>query len=334
MKIIDNLKSNRKKALANTSFLKKGKYVLLPNMRTYVHKDKYEEALNSFPKPRGKKGSRTIFYKLLRPLFSFKVKDTGDFMGETMYFSSTPNPADRDCKIFSYVHGKMVIVSGNKKRYDTYLKNRNNISELFPLPEFYEANEEKQYIIEEFILDKQANKNGSRELLDCVFEFYGDYYKKCKALNKFKRSDENEELLCQSVTKEESPVLYLHHADLSIDNIVYCQEPTQRLVFIDFDHENYYPPFYDVFFLITNQAFADNDSSMLSYFNEGRYDKYLIDYAKENNVTVKDILSSCIKSLWYKRLQGYSQEKKKDFEMIFKDLVNRANGRINNGKCN
>ena len=47
---------------------------------------------------------------------------------------------------------KTVIFSGSKKRYELYLKNRNN-NDLFFLPKLYDANQERLYIVEEFLAE-------------------------------------------------------------------------------------------------------------------------------------------------------------------------------------
>ena len=331
MKIINDLKHNKKIALEKTDYLKKGKYVLLPNMRTYVHKDKYKEALSHFPGG-VKSKAKLLFYKILRCFFAFKIKNTGEFNGEALYFSTVPNPAYRDCKVFSYDKEKVAIFCANRKRFDLYMKNRNR-NNMFPLPNLCEINEESLYVCEEFFCYKENIVYNFKELLHSLFDFYFNYYEKCNDLKESLHSLGNEELLCQDVKVEECPTLYLHHADLSIDNLIYCKKPSKRIVFIDFDHENYYPPFYDIFFLMFNQLISNNNGSMIELFNSGIYDKYLCRYSEDNNLSLKNILTGPIKFLWYKRMQSYPQAKKEKIKKIFTDFVSTTLKRIENGKC-
>jgi len=247
MKFIQDLLINKKMAINKKKCLKRGLYVLLPNLHTYVCINKYFKVKKEFP--RGNKGLKQVIRRIIGLFFSFYVSTSGDFNGEIVYFSTISTPSYRDFKIFSPSQKKLLISFANQVRADLYANNRKRSEKYFPLPIIYMFDKENLFAIEEYI---SCNKeiNISLEAIDSLFSFYYGYYEKCIQEGMYINTLEDDSKLLEKINAEECPILYMHHADLSVDNFIYLAEAKRVFIFFDFDHEDYYPPFYDIFFFL------------------------------------------------------------------------------------
>lgn len=295
-------------------------------MRTYANIKSYRKALSDFPLE--KNSVKSVIKFCIGLFFSFYVSQQGDFEGEILYFSTILEQRNRDLKIFSLKKSKIIILFANKVRALLYYKNRQKTENKFPLTKLYEFNEKQLYAIDEYIVTKDAN-NVSVEIIGELLEFYLRYYFQCKDKCDFVNSEEINFLEKYKLSLKECPTLFLAHADLSKDNYIYVKEE-RKFIFIDFDHMDYYPPFYDVFFLILNQIVAMGDYSLVQALNDGIYDKYFISYAEQNNITLIDIFVSCIKCLWYKRLYMLNDRSKKEMIKVLSEIVKKLKGRYTN----
>lgn len=324
MKFISDFKFNKNKILNNKQYLKKGWYVLLPNMRTYVNLFGADsKILHDFPHPQIDK--KYYLKRIISLFYSFYVKTDGDFQGDIVYFSTCPDNFNRDCKVFSSLKKQVLFICANEKRYNLYIQNRQRNEELFPLPFMIESDAKNYRIIEEFIDHTEKDKD-SVNITQRLFEFYSNYYNNCKLQGKCIFTDAHPEYLCEGIESANCPKLYLHHADLSSDNLMYFSRQ-DRIIFIDFDHENYYPPFYDVLFFILNQAFSCQDYRPLEQLNFGAYDEYIKDYATRENISPYTLIDSCLTYLKKKRYITYSQEKQIEID----EVLDKLTGRFLNG---
>lgn len=316
MKFLSDLKSNKRKILENKQFLKKGTYVLLPNMRTYVRLFGEKNAKRNFPTHQ--RGVKHCIYRFISLFFLFRVKTNGEFSGDIVYFSTCPDDFNRDCKVFSSDKKQVLFICANEVRYNLYMNNRKRVESAFEMPTLIDSDSEKFYIIEEYI-DHTQKETDSVKITERLFEFYDNYYS--REDNKV-LSSEHPEYLCDGITAEQCPHLYLHHADLSKDNLIFV--PAQdRLLFIDFDHENYYPPFYDIMFFILNQHFSCGDSAPLELLLSGEYDSYINSYAKKNTINPYALIDACVACLTEKRFFTYSSEQKNEIKAILEKINRR-----------
>lgn len=296
-------------------------------MRTYANIGLYRNALSNFPFE--KVNFKSILRYFVGLLFSFCVWADGDFKGEILYFSNISEQHNRDLKIFSAHESKIRILFANKVRALLYCKNREKADNKFPVTKLYEYNEDELYAIDEYII-KKKDENVSIEIVGELFDFYLKYYSQCKERCDFVKQKEYELHNECDLSLNECPILFLSHADLSKDNYIYTDDKERKFVFIDFDHSDYYPPFYDMFFLILNQLTAYGDYNLINALNDGVYDKYLTCYAEENGIGLNDIYTSCLKCLWHKRLYMLDEKSKKEVIEIFCEMVKKVKGRLGN----
>lgn len=322
MKLFKTLKSNRKKAISHKSFLRRGWYVLLPNMRTYVNLCVYKEMKESFPKERT--SIKAYIKRVLALRYSFWVKSSGDFAGEAAYFSTVENEEYKDCKIFSFKSSEVAVFAANQERFALYQKNRTRNTERFPMPKLYVLDPNREFYVEEYLHHKALCPNELEELMGALIEFFSKYYQKCDFKNDYSHGIDFSE---QMYPVSPNIKLYLHHADLSIDNVIY-RTAEKRFWMIDFDHEDYYPAFYDVFFLMWNSAVSDNNMFLLNSFNTAKFDHMFANYFEENVDGMIEAIKNAATFLWNRRLKDIPKEKQEKWREVLQNTVACAEKRM------
>ena len=321
MKFHVGLKYNRNLAVQCKKYLARGVYVLHPNMRTYVRLGAYRKVLKEFPA--GEVGMKHLLKRTAGALFTIVVLRSGEFHGEILYITHTDieHLEDRECRIFSNQNSRLMILANCRRRFELYLNNRKANEGLFPTPELYAVNEDEFACVEEYV--RKVPITDTIEAAARLFEFYRGHYDECIRTGSYKMAYTGNGSL-----DEKCSVLYLQHGDLSIDNFMIVDACDRDLVFIDFEHEGYFPPFYDVFFFLFNQLIVDKNRVPLDHFGTGAFDKYLLEYAQKHQTTPADLVESCIRVMWNERLQGYSDAEKAEMKEVFTEVMHGIKRRM------
>lgn len=320
MKFLHNLKFQKDFLKQNQACLKKGTYVLHGNLRTYVL-NKHMKG-NWFPT---EKQSLKHMIKVLiaRIFYSVRVPKDGDkFSAQAVYFSTVPQIYNRDAKFFDYEAKKVRTICQNKIRYDLYMRNRVYFEQYFPMVQLLLADDER-FVFEERMIDNKGVADGEWEtVFRRIFDIYSAYYK-TNGIDKIK-TDYHCTNISNSVTSgiSFSTVLYRQHGDLSSDNFMY--DADKRLFFIDYDHANYYPIFFDLFFLIVNLYITKRNDIGIRLLINGLFDAYFRDAAEGEILCVYDaFLVFADYYLGICKKDGLSEEWRINFEKILLDIAGR-----------
>ncbi len=301
----------------NSTYLKKGKYVLHDNLHTYMH-TQASEGIVVFPK--GRKGKKNFVRKILgKVLYSVRVPKNGEkFCADAVYFATVPNPEYKDMKLFDFSsQGKRVLtLCANRKRYDLYIKNRNRVEDKFPLPRLLSNDAEGLSYTEELVsgISWQGEGETEKKVYGALFRFFNSYYEKTE-IRAFLPADSDNQNLPEGLIITENFGTALHHGDLSADNFKFSKEG--GLYFFDFDHANTFPLYYDIFFLIFNEAVINGNLFGYELLKNGEFDKYF-----KNNDEKNKYLKAFFHRFYLVRLNGIaSEEHKKKYLNYYKNLT-------------
>lgn len=327
MKFFNNLKFQKQFLEYNKAYLKKGKYVLHGNMRTYLLKENWKNAKRySFPEE--KYGFVGWIKRCIAHFFySVKISKNGEkFNGQAVYFSNLPDSFNRDAKIFDYDTKKICTICQNKKRYDLYIGNREYFEKYFNMPELLFRND-KRFIYEERLIEKHSIQGEFwKEIYHKLFGLYQQYFAAQDAEIKDDEYSLSSELTDLNISTYLKTVYYYkQHGDLSPDNFIY--EKSGKIYFIDFDHANYYPLFYDVFFLMINLYVVEGNKVGVKLFLEGEFDKYFEQIPTESRNIKLVCFAWFVECFWKTRICSYvSLDKKKVYFELFENMINDLRG--------
>lgn len=308
--------NQKKQLLKNTDYLKKGFYVLHNNLHTYLHLGTKHEAVKF---PNGGTGLKHFFRLIVgRLFFTVYVPENGKkFRADSVYFTTVPNPNYRDAKFFDYCTNEKKVLThcANTKRYDLYIKNRSKAAVIFPLPKLLYHNENELVYMEEIInsIDWQKDEDMSACVYNSLFNFYINYYSQCDGKS-FSKSVEDNANLPSLLQMPEEITMTLHHGDLSADNFKFTRN--KELFFFDFDHANLFPLYYDIFFLIFNEAIINGNWSGYDLLKSGAFDNYFRNIAEKNLY-----LKAFMRRFWLDRLSGVSERHKNNYLNLYKQLI-------------
>ncbi len=320
MKFLSDLQFQKKFLKQHKECLKKGVYVLHDNLRTYILKENIKD--NWFPTS---KHSLKNLIKILiaRIFYSVKIRENGtEFSAQAVYFSTVPQIYNRDAKFFNYEEKKIRTFCPNKVRYDLYMRNRGYFVNYFPMVDLLLADDEGLVFEERMIDNRGVAEDEWETVFRTLFDIYSAYYK-TNGIDKIKT-----DYRCANISDSVqgcdlfSTVLYRQHGDLSSDNFMY--DADKRLFFIDYDHANYYPVFYDLFFLMVNLYIWKEKDVGIKLLTNGVFDNYF------NNVTESGIF--CVYDaflvfadyyLGVCKKEGIPQEWQIKIEKILCDIIGR-----------
>ena len=283
MKLIKSILWNRNLILKNKVYLKPGIYVLHPCLRAYTRiKFSKKDSVNL---PITKlKGIKQVVMSLIRHFFVIIVwRNNSIFSGEAVYLSNTPILENRDLKIFNLEDKKVLIKSANEDSFRENIRLNTLVSNVFsPLVPQFSIFDADQYL---YTIDYISNYSRSiitKDILLRLFTFYKDYYnngdRRISTINEGDVPNDFEFCVnyigCQCVE-------YLHHGDLSRDNMILTNEG--ELYLIDFEHLSYYPPFYDIFYFLVNTEVCVSD-------NQVRFEEILREHSMLLNFNGKNML--------------------------------------------
>lgn len=272
MKLFDSLCYNRSYLLQHRNCLKAGIYILQPNLRTYKRLSFNKEKCNLPLTHIG--GLKFYILYFLRYLFTIVIWRDGVYMcGRTAYFSNTPNYAERDLKIFDIKSKRIYIVVGNEQRFENFLNNRAVTSNHFPMPIVSNINKEQCSYVEEYI-ENCNNATISIKVLSKIWDFYRGYYEEAELTQSNYNVCDNliKAGINNASTDNNLITLAIHHGDLSRDNFIINSEG--KLFFIDFEHQNQYPLYYDFFYLLINCIVVMKDDVDIESCKKEIFDRY------------------------------------------------------------
>ena len=320
MKFLSDLQFQKNFLKQHKAYLKKGVYVPHDNLRTYILKG-YK--LNDWF-PNSKHNLKNMIKILIARIFySVRIRDNGtEFSAQAVYFSTVPQVYNRDAKFFNYEEKKIRTICPNKVRYDLYMHNRGYFVKYFPMVDLLMSDDER-FVFEERMIDNRGVADGEWEtVFRSIFDIYSAYYK-TNGIDKIKT-----DYHCTNIPNyvpgciSFSTVLYRQHGDLSSDNFMY--DADKRLFFIDYDHANYYPIFYDLFFLMVNLYIWKRNDIGISLLTNGAFDAYFSNVTEGETLCVYDaFLVFADYYLGLCKKDGLSEEWQIKFEKILFDIMGR-----------
>lgn len=210
---------------------------------------------------------------IARIFYSVIAAENGtEFSAQAVYFANTPDHSNRDAKFFDYENKTVRTLCPNKVRYDTYIHNWEYFKNYFPLVNLLSADEE-HFVFDEKMIEKRSVPDREWETVFLtIFGIYSAYFHtpgvdkkdvvyKCSYMPN-----------CDNENSKFSITLYRQHGDLSADNFIYDKDG--KLFFIDYEHADYYPCFYDLFFLIVHSCVWKNNDIGIKLLESGAFDSY------------------------------------------------------------
>lgn len=253
----------------NKDYLKRGIYVPSSNLRTYTLPQYRQD--NWFPS--GKYTLKNIVKILIaRAFYSVIVrKDGSKFSAQAIYFSNMPQQYNRDAKFFDFDKKRIRTVCPNQKRYDLYMRNRLYFEKYFPMVDLLFADDE-HYIYEEKIIEKMRVPDSEwNTVFRYLLGIYSAYYE-TPGIDQMHVAYQYKHLSNHIDKKggEQVITLYRQHGDLSSDNFIY--DVNGKVYFIDYDHANYYPAYYDLFFLMIHLYIWEGNDIGIKFLINGAFD--------------------------------------------------------------
>lgn len=315
MRGLDFFENQKMLMQKNSAFLKKGCYVLHDNLRTYLHTSVKNQDL-AFPQ--GDSGKKYAVRRFLgRAFFKVRISRNGEsFSADAVYFATVPDPAYKDVKFFDFTSSdkKVLTLCANQKRYDLYMKNRALYKEKFPLPVLLMKDDDNLSYAEELVegISWRGEKERERKTYRALFKFYCHRYAEDDGENRLPEADENR-LLPTELQINDNIKMYLHHGDLSADNFKITSKG--KLYFFDFDHAKMFPMYYDIFFLIFNEAIINGNFIGYELLKTGAFDEFFSGQSEKEKH-----LKAFLHRFWIVRLEGIVSN---DHKMKFLNLYNR-----------
>lgn len=208
-------------------FIANGAYCIMPNLRTYYRLGNYVEGFPSFTLSKKLK----LIYNIEKILPTLIISKSKRFNGTSIYFSNMPDITWADAKIFDYKSERVLTICPTQKRFETIIQNKELSAKYFPTTKVLKKDLDNYIYEEPFVKHTIVDDKNILLILQRVLDFYCDFYS-------------------ENLVKKEKT--FIQHGDLSIDNVILNSD--NDLYFIDFDHMENLPIFYDLFYLLTNIA--------------------------------------------------------------------------------
>lgn len=319
MRIFGYFSAQKRQLLANSDCLKKGLYYLHGNFRTYLYLGTRHNVIDF---PEGSAGIKHAIKLLIGRIF-YSVwipKDGEKFQADAVYFANTGFLDDRDTKLFSYKSEDKTVLtrSIDRQHYSMYMSNRAKASKNFPLPDLIYQDDALCMYAERIVggISWREDEERARLVYLKLFGFYKNYYSFAKLCNYL--ISENERCAQPSEIQEPDKCMTaLHHGDLSSDN--FKVQENHEIIFMDFEHADFFPLYYDVFFLIFNEAVVNGNFFGYNLLLNGEFDGYF-----KNCSEKKNYLTAFMHCFWHRRLGRVNSE---TYKKLYLDLYKTAIGR-------
>ena len=274
MKLIKSIVWNRSLILNNRRYLKPGIYVLHPCLRAYTRLSLVKKNPVNLPITQ-LRGLKHVVMSIIRHFFLFVVwKKNYSFSGEAVYFSNTPVLEKRELKIFSLDNKKVLIKAANEESFRENIKLNTLVTSIFssyvPRLSIFNAD---AYLYAIDYISNYSRTIISKDILLRLFEMYNKYYSVGdKRITTIAEEDVPGEFDFCVKHIGKPCVEYLHHGDLSRDNMIITTD--NKLYLIDFEHLSYYPQFYDVFYYLINTEVCISEDQIDFYDTIGESFKH------------------------------------------------------------
>ena len=285
MKFLNDLRFQKNLLLQNKSCLNKGTYILHNNLRTYLQLG--HSASKWFPS--AKITLKNIVKILIARIFySIRINKNGkQFSAQAVYFSNELQTCNRDIKFFDYEKQIIKTICPNRSRYDSYMRNRSYFGDYFPLVDLLATDEEELAFVEKMITKSSISDEEWESVFQKLFSIYSAYYNK-KEID----AKHNVTYLCTNFSRGKIEKnyfvtsFYRQHGDLSSDNFIY--DTNGNVYIIDYEHADYYPYFYDLFFLMVNLYVWKDNHIGINLMVKGSFDNYFKNTADDSTTSIYD----------------------------------------------
>lgn len=293
------------------SYLQRGEYHFLPNMRTVVAKDSQICWQKIFPVSRRNK-KKDILYSILKQWKCIVRENGNEFVAEAVYFSNTNDNKEKVIKFFDFSLKQVLTLCQSEKEYLLFLKNRAEYSAYYRVPSLIRSDDKKLEYVEELI---QKQDYDLRQVYNALLKIYIESFRKQGPKQEKNVCEKPEWIITNNITCPEYSLLCLQHGDLSLDNFI-CD--SEDIVFIDFEHQGYYPLFYDLFFLIANSYVVNHNELGFNLLREKTYRDYLDSVCRAFGSSLSDCFVVFTQAFYQNRLKNYiGSEAEKKYSELF-----------------
>lgn len=278
MLFLKSLHSNYKLLTRYQHLLQNGLYLVHPNLRSYV---KLGSKVNQYL-PTSGLGLKWLT-RYIVSFWYFKIITRGKKNGyEFVYISNMPEIDYRDIKFFSLKQLKVLTICQSPRRYQRIIDKKKFLSAYYPIPKWVEVSDYDNLAFEEELIElKDRQTFICEDYLLKLVSFYENYFKKVR----------NNVTYCKNG-------LYYQHGDLSIDNVF--EDIDGDLRFIDFDHSDFLPPFYDVFYQIVNNYIVNDDKEAIVYLKKESVVRIISSFGGDSIISLFESYVNVFKSRHYK----------------------------------
>lgn len=250
MKVFKSIKWNISILRNNKNLLKSGIYVLHPNLRTFIRLSfRSNDNINLPITPI--KGFKFRLMGIVRIFFTqIVLSRKSEFNGEVVYLSNTPDLDKREIKVFNLQSNEVYVKLQDRHTYNNFISLYNKVSDKFNVPEVIDFNNDILSYTLRFIRNK-TDIVYSDIIIENLLSFYNQYYHQNNPTHiEIINEDAFHRVGISPYYKDYRHSLFLHHGDLSRDNLIFSHDDDVFL--IDFEHADNYPPYYDIFYYLVN----------------------------------------------------------------------------------
>ncbi len=294
-KIIRKIKYANEVFRANKEYLMPGKYILQDSCRVFCHQ-KAVCREESFIHAEGYGTAVKAIVWILNILGFFSVPSRSGGRAAhhcSMIYIANNHDKIREIKLFDFVQDQVLVFPASEQAREEKKTVFHVLHNVFPMPRVADFNDARRFSYTETLIRKapcpedadpfcaicQAHIRQAGQLTsvpDALKDFmerpYDDQTQNQETAD-FQRE------LAQKVSREVMTIkdgLAIQHGDLSINNILYGSADGRRTFFwIDWEHINYRPFYYDAFFLMVNSAVCEDDDGFTKAYLAGTYDTAL-----------------------------------------------------------
>lgn len=195
---------------------------------------------------------------------------------------------DSSIKVFDFNNKKVLTFYMNPAKYMLNRENSLYFKSYFNIPELLYTDDKRCIMIERLVRSKPVDASALNDVIKRVFVCYNHYFIKVKESCSYDcmtfdsvlhdKEDEISDFILRNIDDELKKVEYPYlklHGDLWLPNII-MDEDKGEIYYIDFEMADAYVFFYDLFWLITEQAFIKNKFSLIRNYLLGDYDHYFM----------------------------------------------------------
>lgn len=265
-------------------YMKKGRYKIYSDFRFLYRDDEetrhyVEKVILKNDSIKGKSGIKALIKKLLLPklVISDNAKANDIDYNGTIYLPSNDIGYEREAKIFNLESNSILTAYIDSQKLEKKIADYNYFSKYFNIPEILSYCLDKWISIERIIQCKpklEWHKQDYDFVINRLFNEYISYFSNSYKNRVISYINIEETLLIirkdtilkditdiidlnipESVLRTNFPA-YIQHGDLSAYNVLLRNN---EIYIIDWEHSGHYIIFYDLFWIMTNEAIYSNN---------------------------------------------------------------------------